>query len=143
MHKVRKNIATITLIVTVMMNVWTIFEFMKRKSFRFLKSGYTIYKSTGININYPHINLKKKQVIETVQYKNRIYMTVLVDVQSNTYKVKGSVENLLPLTKYKAYEQMTDSEYIDHIKYNAQFFVQNNISDFNKYHQEMIQSLPS
>ncbi|MGE7837147.1 hypothetical protein [Viridibacillus arvi] len=101
MHKVRKNIATIILIVTVMINVWTIFEFMKRKSFRFLKSGYTIYKSTGININYPHINLKKKQVIGIVQYKNKIYMTVLVDVQSNTYKVKGSVENFLLLTKDK------------------------------------------
>ncbi|MGE7934855.1 hypothetical protein [Viridibacillus arvi] len=54
---------------------------------------------TGIKINYPHINLKKKQDIGTVQYNNRIYMTVLVDVQSNTYKVKGSVENILPITK--------------------------------------------
>ncbi|MFE6167368.1 hypothetical protein ACFVP8_05730 [Viridibacillus arvi] len=143
MHKVSKNIATFILIVTVLMNVWTIFEFMKRKSFGFLKSGYTIYKSTGIKINYPHINLKKKQFIGTVQYENRIYMTVLVDVQSNTYTVKGSVENILPIIKEKAYEQMTDSEYIDHINYKAHFFVQNNISDFNKYHQEFIQSLPS
>ncbi|QOV12529.1 hypothetical protein [Viridibacillus arvi] len=76
-----------------------------------------------IKINYPHIDLKKKQVTGTVQYKNRIYMTVLVDVQSNTCKVEGSVKDILPLTKAKKYEQMTDSEYIEHIKYKAHFFL--------------------
>lgn len=71
-----------------------------------------------------------------MEYKNRIYMTVLVNVQSDTNTIEGSVKNILPLTKDKEYEHLSDSGYIDHIKYMAYFFMQNKICDFNKYHQE-------
>ncbi|MGD6963997.1 hypothetical protein ACQCVB_17410 [Fictibacillus phosphorivorans] len=85
-------------------------------------SGYTIYKPTGVTHCYPHIDLLKREVIGTVSYKGKIYMEVTLNLKENTIKVIGSVRELGDLS-------MDEKSYIDMFKYQAKYFVDNNISD--------------
>lgn len=57
-------------------------------------AGYTIYKPTGVRHEFPHIDLVKQQVIGTVLYKEKTYMTVIVDLKADNLYVEGDVDKL-------------------------------------------------
>ncbi|WP_421379604.1 hypothetical protein ACOJQI_15870 [Bacillus salacetis] len=91
--------------------------------------GYTLFKTTGVNHNFPVVDLAKKQVTGTVSYNDKIYMTVLVDLNLDTVSVEGNVEELKEIA-------MDKESYIEMFKSQAEFFVANNISNPKKYYDE-------
>lgn len=97
--------------------------------------GFTVYKSTGITVDYPSVDLENKEVIGTVSFKDKKLMTVIVNVQSNCVKVEGSVENTR--------KGQIDSDYIDMVKNQAEFFFENKISNPKKYYEQFIEADPS
>ncbi|MGM0842745.1 MAG: hypothetical protein ACQEWE_18570 [Bacillota bacterium] len=92
--------------------------------------GYTLFKPKGVKNQFTKVDLTKKQVIGTVSYNKIIYMTVLVDLATDTVSVEGSVDELKELA-------MDRESYIEMFKSQAAFFVSNNISDPKKYYDEM------
>lgn len=97
--------------------------------------GFTVYKSSRLILEYPFVDLEKKEVTGTVSFKNNKHMTVIVNLQSNSVKVVGSIEN--------THKGQKDSDYIDMIKKQAEFFVANNISNPKKYYEQLIEDNPS
>ena len=98
--------------------------------------GYTIFKSTGVRHEYPHVDLVKQQVTCIVLYKEETYMTVMVDLKSDTVQVQGDVDELGDLT-------ISRDSYIDMFKGQAWFFIDNNISNPKKYYDELINNQSS
>lgn len=47
-------------------------------------AGYTIFKATGVSHEYLSIDLDKQQVTAAVLYKEKVYMTVMVDLKADT-----------------------------------------------------------
>jgi hypothetical protein len=92
--------------------------------------GYTLFKPTGVKNHFTKVDLTKKQVTGTVSYNKIIYMTVLVDLTTDTVSVKGSVDELKGLA-------MDHEPYIEMFKSQAAFFMSINISDPKKYYDEM------
>lgn len=97
--------------------------------------GFTVYKSSGITVDYPSVDLENKEVIGTVSFKDKKIMTVIVNVQSNYVNVEGSVENTR--------KGESDSDYIDMVKNQAEFFIKNKISNPKKYYEQFIEADPS
>ncbi|WP_409294294.1 hypothetical protein V1498_13835 [Peribacillus sp. SCS-26] len=95
--------------------------------------GYTVFKSTGVNHEFPIIDLVNQLVVGTVTYKENTYMTVFVDLKANTVQVQGDVSDLGDLS-------MDRDSYIDMFKHQAKFFIDNNISDSKEYYDELINS---
>lgn len=93
-------------------------------------TGYTIFKSTGVSNQYPFIDLVNQQVTCNVVYKEKIYMTVMVDVKNDSVSVQGNVDELADLA-------MSKEDYIDFFKDVAKFFIDNNISDSDRYFDEL------
>lgn len=96
-------------------------------------SGYTIFKSIGIKINYPSVDLDKETVIGEVSFENKVYMTVTVDLQSDRVEVEGSVMDLAHLIP----NEHLENEYIDMIKNMAKFFIDNKISNPKEYYENL------
>jgi hypothetical protein len=92
--------------------------------------GYTLFKPTGVKHNFPVVDLTKKQVTGTVSYNDTVYMTVLVDLSSDTVSVEGSVDELIEIA-------MDKESYIEMFQSQAEFFVANNISNPKKYYDEL------
>ena len=88
--------------------------------------GYTVFKSTGVVQQYPLIDLVNQQVTCTVVYKEKTYMTVIVDVKNDSVSVQGNVDELGDLA-------MSKEDYIEMFKDVAKFFIDNNVSDAYKY----------
>ncbi|WP_216831484.1 hypothetical protein [Alkalihalobacterium elongatum] len=107
------------------MAVLRVWVFFKRKK----NVGYTLFVPTGVRHQYPEVNLKEQKVIGTVIYKNRIYMKVFIDLKEDTVNVEGSVDELGDLS-------MAKETYIDMFKREAKFFVENKISNPEKYYEE-------
>lgn len=57
-------------------------------------TGYTLYQSTGIHIDYPKVDFEKQNVTGTVYFNDKIHMTVIVDLQSNAVEIEGTVIDL-------------------------------------------------
>ncbi|WP_034756378.1 hypothetical protein [Rossellomorea vietnamensis] len=93
--------------------------------------GYTVFKPTGVKHEFTKVDLTKKQLTGIVLYNGIIYMTVLVDLVTDTVSVEGSIDELDGLA-------MDYDSYIDMFKSQAAFFVTNQISDPEKYYDEMI-----
>ena len=93
--------------------------------------GYTIFKPTGVRHEYPHVDLVEKQVTCIVIYKEKTYMTVIVDLKKDTVQVLGDVDEIADLT-------ISRDSYIDMFKGQAKFFVDNDISNPKKYYDELI-----
>ncbi|MFD1851286.1 hypothetical protein [Oceanobacillus bengalensis] len=71
----------------------------------------------------------RKQVTGTISYNDIIQMTVLVDLKSGTVNVEGSVEELKEIA-------MDEEFYIKTFKSQAEFFIENNISNPKKYYDQ-------
>jgi len=93
--------------------------------------GYMLFKPTGVHHEYPHVDLVKQQVICAVTYKGKTYMTVIVDLKTDTVQVQGDVDELGELS-------MDRDSYINMFKHEARFFIDNNISNPKKYYDELI-----
>jgi hypothetical protein len=98
--------------------------------------GYTIFKPTGVRNEYPHVDLVKQQVTCTVLYKEEIYMTVIIDLKNDTVQVQGDVDELGDLS-------IGRDSYIDMFKQQARFFMDNHISNPQKYYNELIKNQSS
>jgi hypothetical protein len=96
--------------------------------------GVTVYKSSGLTVDYPSVNLENKEVIGTVSFKDKKVMTVIVNVQTNYVKVEGNVENTR--------KGQSESDYVDMIKNQAEFFIENKISNPKKYNEQFIEADP-
>ena len=75
---------------------------------------------------YPLIDLVNQQVTCTVVYKEKTYMTVIVDVKNDSVSVQGNVDELGALA-------MSKEDYIEMFKDVAKLFIDNNVSDAYKY----------
>jgi len=93
--------------------------------------GYTIFKATGVRHEFSQVDLVKKQVTCIVIYKDETYMTVIVDLKTETVQVEGDVDELGELS-------MDKNSYIDMFRQNARFFIDNNISNPKEYYDEII-----
>jgi|SRR5690606_5754215 len=91
--------------------------------------GYTLFRPTGVKHEYPVVDLQNKQVTGTVSYKDIVYMTVIVDLKKDTVDIEGSVEELKDIS-------MDKESYIRMFKIQAEFFVENNISNPKKYYEK-------
>ncbi|TDL85951.1 hypothetical protein E2R55_23430 [Vibrio vulnificus] len=96
--------------------------------------GVTVYKSSGLTVDYPSVDLENKEVIGTVSFKDKKVMTVIVNVQTNYVKVEGNVENTP--------KGQSESDYVDMIKNQAEFFIENKISNPKKYNEQFIEADP-
>ncbi|PYF06781.1 hypothetical protein [Ureibacillus chungkukjangi] len=94
--------------------------FKKRKS----KQGQTLFVSSGIEIEYPVIDIEKNEVTAYITYNEKLYMRVQYNVKTHEIKVNGSVEtiklNPLIINKLK----LNDAEYIEMIKMNAEYLIE-------------------
>jgi hypothetical protein len=61
-------------------------------------------------------------------------MTVIVNLQTNYVKVEGNVENTR--------KGQSDSDYVDMIKNQAEFFIENKISNPKIYNEQFIEADP-
>ncbi|QCR32317.1 hypothetical protein [Lysinibacillus sp. SGAir0095] len=95
--------------------------FNKRKS----KQGHTLFVSSGIEIDYPVIDIEKQEVTAYITYKEKLYMRVQYNLDTRETKVTGSLEaiKLNPLVKNKF--PLKDDEYIEMIKMNAEYLIEN------------------
>ncbi len=91
--------------------------------------GWTLFRPTGVTHEYPLIDLQNKQVTGTVVYKDKVYMTVLIDLKKETVDIQGSVDELKDIS-------MDKESYIDMFKSQAAFFVENNISNPKEYYAQ-------
>ncbi|PWA09268.1 hypothetical protein DCC39_13290 [Pueribacillus theae] len=91
--------------------------------------GYTLFRPVGIKIEYPLVDLRNKQVTGTVSYNDKIYMTVIVDLNFESVEVEGSVEELKEIS-------MNEESHIRMFKTEAKFFVENNISNPKEYFEQ-------
>lgn len=95
--------------------------------------GYTIFKATGVRHEYLSIDLDKQQVTAAVLYKEKIHMTVIIDLKEETVQTDGDVAELEDLS-------MDKEDYINMFEQQAKFFIENNISDPRKYYEALINS---
>lgn len=93
--------------------------------------GYTLFQSTGVNHEFSLIDLEKQQVIGIVTYKEKTYMTVFVDLKTDTVQVQGDVSDLGDLS-------MDTDSYVDMFKHQAEFFIENSISNPKEYYDKLI-----
>ena len=96
--------------------------------------GFTIFKPTGVRHEFPQIDLEKQQVMCTVIYQDKTYLTVFVDIRSESVKVEGSIDELGDLS-------MDRESYIDMFRSEAKFFIENNIANAKEYYDEVIKNL--
>jgi hypothetical protein len=93
--------------------------------------GYTLFKSTGVQHRFSHIDLEKRQAIGIVTYKEKTYMTVYVDLKTDTVQVQGDVDDLGDLS-------MDRHSYVDMFKHQARFLIENNITNPKEYYDDLI-----
>lgn len=93
--------------------------------------GYTLFKPTGVVHEFPHVDLEKQRVTATVVYKEKVYMTVIVDVKTNTVHVDGGVGGLGDLS-------IDQESYIDMFKQQATFFIKNKIAHPKEYYEQFL-----
>lgn len=61
-------------------------------------TGFTHFEPIGMRTDYPGVDLEKKQVTARILYKNKVLMTVRVDLQSDTIVKEGSLDEIKHLT---------------------------------------------
>ena len=86
--------------------------------------GWTIFAPLKIVPEYTNIDLEKKQVTGVVKYNGEVYLTVIVDVQNNKTKTKGSLRRIAELTK-----PFKKSNYIEMIESKARYVIENGITN--------------
>ncbi len=98
--------------------------------------GLTKFHLTGIQTEYPEINLEEQRVKGTITYQGVIYMSVYVNILKDTVQVEGSVKELEHITPH----YMNEKDYIEEIKTMAAFYIENKIANPKKYLDEMLKT---
>jgi hypothetical protein len=95
------------------------------------KAGWTSFSPLKIVPEYT-VALEKGQVTGVVKYNQKIYLTVIVDVHNDKTEVKG---NLLRIAKHT--KPFKKHNYIQIIKNEAEFFIENKITSPNEYYSKL------
>jgi hypothetical protein len=114
------------LLILIVVLIACIFFLKKRKS----NVGYTLYKSTGVRHDFPDVDLDNQMVRCIVTYKGKTYLSVIVDVKTDTVVTEGSLDSL-------GEKAMEIESYIDMFKRQARFFIENNISNPKDYFEKL------
>jgi hypothetical protein len=102
-------------------------EFVSYLLFRLAKKrniGYTTFAPLRLAPEYTNIDLENKQVTGVVKYNNKVYLTVIVDVEQDKTIVKGSLRGISHLTKL-----FKKRNYIQIIKSDAEDFIRNEVDN--------------
>lgn len=94
--------------------------------------GYTIFQPVGINIDYIHVDLSKKQVTATVSYQHEVKMTVISDFTTGQMLKEGNLTEILAVLPSK-----DEESYFVEIYDWSKMFVENGISDPQKYFEQL------
>jgi len=86
--------------------------------------GMTTFAQLKIEPEYTNIDIEKKQVTGVVRYKEKTYLTVIVDVQNNSTKVQGNLRRISKIIK-----PFKKRQYIEMIESEAEFLIENQITD--------------
>ncbi|MEH6940074.1 hypothetical protein V7056_19855 [Bacillus sp. JJ664] len=86
--------------------------------------GTTTFAQLKIEPEYTNIDLEKKQVTGEVKYKENTYLTVIVDLQNNTTKVKGNLRRISKIIK-----PFKKRHYIEMIESEAEFLIDKPITN--------------
>jgi len=89
--------------------------------------GTTTFAQLKIEPEYTNIDLENKQVTGVVRYKEKIYLTVIVDVQNNITKVQGNLRGISKIVK-----PFKKRNYIEMIESEAEFLIENKIINPNE-----------
>ncbi|QOR68927.1 hypothetical protein IM538_13045 [Cytobacillus suaedae] len=92
--------------------------------------GYTIYKSTGVQHEYTNVDLENQKVTCTVTYRDKTYMTVVVDMKTDAVEIDSNLDAL-------GDKAMDLESYIDMFKHHSRFFIENKISNPEEYYQNL------
>lgn len=87
-------------------------------------AGWTTFAQLRIVPEYTNIDLKKKQVTGVVKHNGEEYLTVIVDVQNNKIKTKGSLRRIAKLTN-----PFKKGNYIKIIESEAKYLIENGITN--------------
>lgn len=93
-----------------------------------MSSGYSRIESTGVTFDYPRIDLENKLVIARVLFNGDVKMQVIIDLQKNTVKKEGNIDDLAFLTGMSG-RIFNEQNIIENLRRTALFYVENNISD--------------
>ncbi|WP_033541143.1 hypothetical protein [Planococcus sp. CAU13] len=93
--------------------------------------GYTIFQPVGINIDYIHVDLSKKQVTATISYQHQVKMTVITDFITGQMHKEGDLIEILAALPSK-----DEESYFDEIYDWSKTFVENGINDPKKYFEQ-------
>lgn len=93
-----------------------------------MSSGYSRIESTGVTFDYPRIDLENKLVIARVLFNGDVKMQVIIDLQKNTVKKEGNIDDLAFLTGMGG-RIFNEQNIIENLRRTALFYVENNISD--------------
>lgn len=108
----------------------SIFKFGKKS--KQSSKGYTTFAPLKIVPEYTNIDLVKKQVTGEVKYNGKVHLSVIVDVQNNTTKVIGSLKEIDEATK-----PFSKSHYIQMIKSEAEYLIENGITNPEEYYANL------
>ena len=120
----------LTKIIGITLAILSLFYFRKRKS----GFGFGLFVSTGINVDYPLINLEKSEVTAYISYKGKTYMRIQYNVLTEETKVNGSIEPIKLNRLLKSRIKLSDVEYIELVQSSARFFIENKITNPDKYY---------
>lgn len=100
--------------------------------------GFTIFEPVGIRTDYPLVDLEKKQVTARIFYKDKLLMTVLVDLRLDQIQKEGNLSEVAHLTTPDGMKVVEEEREISIIKSQAEFFIENNISNPEEYEEQLI-----
>ncbi|MCZ8535324.1 hypothetical protein [Psychrobacillus psychrodurans] len=86
--------------------------------------GWTTFAQLRIVPEYTNIDIEKKQVTGVVKYNGEAYLTVIVDVQNNKTKTKGSLRRIAKITK-----PFKKGNYIEIIESEAKYLIEHGITN--------------
>ena len=118
----------LTKIIGITLAILSLFYIRKRKS------GFGLFVSTGINVDYPLINLENSEVTAYISYKGKTYMRIQYNVLTEETKVNGSIEPIKLNRLLKSRIKLSDAEYIEMVQSSARFFIENKITNPDKYY---------
>ena len=123
----RYKSCTLTKIIGITLAILSLFYIQKRKSGR---PG--LFVSTGLEVDYPLINLENSEVTAYITYKGKTYMRIQYNVLTEEINVIGSIETIKLNRLLKSRIELDDTEYIEMVKSSARFFIENKITNPNK-----------
>ncbi len=103
------------------------------KNFSRNNSGYTIYKKSEIQTHFQKIDLYRKRMIGTISLLDQVILTIEVDLLNDNVKVDGDTNQMA----YVMSERDLEMDYVKIFKEMARFFVENEITDPQKYYEKL------